>query len=279
MDNVPSVSSTQPTPELQHHQDLWTPNLSKSNMIVSSVAKAITTYIRPRDSHKLSAAPGKEKVYNCKLCAYSSRFQNGLDYHMKKRHGEGEKFVCRDCGYTCYLKQNLTQHIRQHTGEKPFACEFCDNFCSASKSGLRYHVRTKHDQKSLISCSICGYKAYNTHILTQHLRKHSGLKPFTCSLCGSTFSTKTSLRLHMKSKHVEDINSPFSKTSQIENTVVSVHNSSNLPCAPNLATMSNLLSISNLPNASNLPSISNKSGPLLKIDADILYRNEDVHPT
>lgn len=173
--------------------------------------KSMITYIKPRDPEKLNKKP-KDKVYKCDLCEYSSRFQNGLDYHMRKQHGKGEQFVCPDCGYVCFLKQNLHQHMRQHTGEKPFACEFCD-FASASKSGLRYHIRTKHDKHSLISCTVCNYRAYNTHILSQHLRKHSGQRPFTCVLCNATFAVKPSWKYHMKTKHnITNLTSPRSKS-------------------------------------------------------------------
>ena len=150
-------------------------------------------------SEKLKAVP-KQKQYACLICQYVTRHQNGLDYHMKKVHGKGETYSCSVCEYTCVDKQHLTQHFRQHTGEKPFNCDFCD-YRSASKAGLRYHIRTHHDQKSLITCVTCGYKAYNTYILTQHLRKHSGDKPFRCDECALQFSVKASLNHHNKTKH------------------------------------------------------------------------------
>jgi hypothetical protein len=232
MDNVPSSSKSPPTSH-SNLQDSWTylgVSLPKSDVAVNSATKSFTTYIRPRDVEKaLGAVPGKEKIYRCKLCEYTSRFQNGLDYHMKKQHDQGEKYICTVCNYSCYLKQNLTQHMRQHTGEKPFACEFCSNYSSASKAGLRYHVRTKHDQKSLISCTVCGYKAYNTHILTQHLRKHSGVKPFTCSVCCNNFGTKTSLKHHIRSKHpVSSSDSPVPDLPRIDKSEIEKLNLSQL---------------------------------------------------
>ena len=210
MDNdpCPSISSSLPVFPLKVSPDnldlSWIPSvhLPKPDAALPPTNKSTTTYIKPRDPTRLNSVPGKSKVFRCTQCDYTCRFPNGLDYHKKKHHGAGEQFTCSVCGYVCCLKQNLTQHMRQHTGEKPYTCEFCD-YRSASKSGLRYHVRTRHDKESLISCSVCGYKAYNTYVLTQHLRKHSGLKPFNCSICGTSYGIKTSLKYHMKQKHPE----------------------------------------------------------------------------
>ena len=142
-----------------------------------------------------------QKSFSCQLCNnYHSVHKNGLDYHMKKYHGKAKRLQCPYCMYACIEKPHLDQHIRQHTGEKPYHCDFCD-FRSASQSGLRYHKRTKHEKTSLLPCKICGYKAYNSYILTQHQRKHSGDKPYECKTCCMTFSCKASLSYHTKTKH------------------------------------------------------------------------------
>jgi uncharacterized Zn-finger protein len=59
--------------------------------------------------------------------------------------------------------------MRVHTGEKPFKC----NFENCEKT----------------------FKAYGH--LSDHLKRHYNIKPFTCSSCNSSFSRKNTLKTHM----------------------------------------------------------------------------------
>ena len=84
--------------------------------------------------------------------------------------------------------------------EKPYVCEICGNSYQRT-TGLKQHVMSAHSSQRDYRCQDCGKGFTNKVRLANHLRIHSGAKPFKCVMCGYRSNRRDNVMLHCKKVH------------------------------------------------------------------------------
>lgn len=110
-----------------------------------------TVYPGARGCKPGSRNSGREKIHQCHLCHYSSRFISDVRRHIRIHTGE-RPFKCSVCSSAFNVRQNLKTHMRTHTGDKPFLCAYCPNAFSR-RTLLKEHVKRHHSQSTVCKAS------------------------------------------------------------------------------------------------------------------------------
>jgi KRAB domain-containing zinc finger protein len=180
------------------------------------------------------------RPYICSKCDKPFKTSQVLSEHMK-RHYDDRRYQCELCTRKFYSKASLNDHMRSHTGEKPFKCEVCGRFFG-TKAILRQHmavsclwlkpkkknykfnfqIHTVREKK--YQCKICSKFLLTAGSLETHVKKHSGIKPFSCSGCDKQFFTKEAMQRHFGAIHDTDNNFLCNVCSKVCSTKVHLNN-------------------------------------------------------
>uniref|UniRef100_A0AAG5CNG3 Protein krueppel n=1 Tax=Anopheles atroparvus TaxID=41427 RepID=A0AAG5CNG3_ANOAO len=116
-----------------------------------------------------------------------------------------EENRCMVCGEKFQSRDVWMAHLTIHTAERPFQCHIClAQF--KTKYVQQNHIRTVHENVRSYRCPICTepsrmFKSKRT--LEDHMRYHTGERPFVCCICKITFSSGSVHRNHMYRVHRE----------------------------------------------------------------------------
>ncbi|XP_049881047.1 zinc finger protein 480-like [Pectinophora gossypiella] len=113
---------------------------------------------------------------------------------QKVRQKVEKDIQCKICNKVLANLYTYNSHMLRHTGCR-YVCEHCAKKY-VTYAELQYHLASSHDIGPHHICKECGFKAPRKFDLVEHIRLHTGERPFACDKCGLTFRRRFVWKKH-----------------------------------------------------------------------------------
>ena len=150
-----------------------------------------------------------EEVINCEACSMiflstkSYKIHCAGSFHQKNLNSKGVKEELHVCSYCSKKHSDEKAHklhvefVHLHVSTEEGIARMCQGRDSVTQLyGEHLKKLANIHFKSSVSCPECG-RFFQKNNLIEHLRSHTGERPFKCRHCSKTFSSPNSLRRHL----------------------------------------------------------------------------------
>lgn len=143
----------------------------------------------------------KRKAKKCSLILKKSRRKN--ETKEQRKDDSLLNFRCTLCQLKFASEMELVWHKKAHLlkDQNKKTCTYCSKSFKKIFQ-LQNHIRTHTGDKPYV-CHICAGAFSQESTLKTHMRKHSGIKPFKCGQCSESFNVSSALITHRLWKHSE----------------------------------------------------------------------------
>ncbi|XP_034489169.1 zinc finger protein 570 [Drosophila innubila] len=146
----------------------------------------------PNQSINASETEDLKANFHCDRCNAGFVLEKSLIIHKRQNGCTNRSFKCNECERVFVSLNHLNEHQATHASHN---CQECGVRCE-SKDQLSRHMVQMHKRNLRNQCNVCQKVFTMLSTLRDHMRIHTGEKPFVCNVCGKGFTQNANLRQH-----------------------------------------------------------------------------------